>query len=111
MSQQLSLAEAGRATNPRKVKVPGATPFIPNIPESAPEYLVVDQPYFNGGKLFEIGERVKSDAPIVKELGSPGRCLMPINHKGPWPPKAFMEADALARKKGREEWIRDLRRG
>lgn len=111
MSEQMSLAEAGRATNPRKVKVPGATPFIPSIPENAPEYFVVNQAYFNGGKLYEIGERVRVDAPIIKELGSPGRCLQPVNHKGIWPPKEFAEAEVKAKKKAREEWIRDLRRG
>lgn len=110
MSEQLSLADAGRATDPRKAKVPGATPFVPNIPADAPEYLVVDQPYFNG-ELHEIGERVRTNAPIIKELGSPGRCLKPINHKGAWPPRAFLEAEAVAKKKGRDEWVRDLRRG
>jgi hypothetical protein len=109
MSEGQSIADAGRATDPRKKKVPGATPFIPRVPENAPEYLVVDQPYFNG-RLHEVGERVRSDAPIIKELGSPGRCLKPINHQGEWPPKAFLEAEARAKKKARDEWVRDLRR-
>lgn len=110
MAEQLSLAQAGRATNPRKIKVPGATPFIPQVREDAPEYLVVDQPYFNG-RLHEVGEVVRCDAPIIKELGSPGRCLRPINHQGDWPPKTFLEAETKAKKRYREEWVRDIRRG
>lgn len=105
-----SLAEATRVTDPRKKPVPGATPFVPNVPSNAPEYEVVDQPYFDG-KLHEIGELVRSDAPILKELGSPGRYLKPKGHTGQWPPKAYMEMRRRAEARAREEWIKDLRRG
>lgn len=110
MSEAFSMAEATRATDPRKKQVPGATPFVPNIPDTAPEYLVVDQPYYDG-RYFDVGSVVKTDAPIIKELGSPGRCLKPVNHQGAWPPKAFVEAELKAKKRAREEWIRDMRQG
>jgi hypothetical protein len=110
MAEGQSLAEASRVVNTRKVPVPGATPYIPPTPsENAPEYIVVDQPYFNG-KLYEIGERVATNAPIIPKLGSPGRYLMPVNHKGPWPPKEYVDADRAARKKARDEWIKDIAR-
>lgn len=109
MSESLSLAQAGAATDARKSKVPGVTPFVPQIPENAPEYVVVDQPYYDG-RYFEVGSVVKTDAPIVKELGSPGRCLRPINHKGQWPPAAFVDADRKARAQARKEFLRDLAR-
>lgn len=104
-----TLAQAGKAVDTRKQPVPGATPFVPSIPQNAPEYIVVNQPFFHG-RLYEIGERVKFDGPIIKELGSPGRCLMPVNHQGPWPPKSFAESEQKAKKRAREEWVRDMAR-
>lgn len=104
-----SLAEAAQPVNPKNQPVPGVTPHVPKVPANAPEYVVVNSPVFYG-RLYEIGERVRHPGPVIKELGSPGRCLKPVGHKGPWPPLAFREAERKAAKKAREEWIKDLHR-
>jgi hypothetical protein len=104
-----SLAQANQ---PTKKEVPGATAFVAKPPTpDAKQYEVVDQPYFDGGKLHEIGSKVWVSGTNKDGLPSPGRYLKPVGFKGRWPPLSFAEAQARKDKEARKVWAQDLLRG
>ncbi len=106
---KVSIADVHRGVDPRKKPVPGATPFVPQLYPDAPEYVVVNQPYFNG-RLYEIGETVRHPGPLIEGLGSPGRHLKPVGYPEgeQWPPPEFTRKERAKSDKSRKEWVKDL---
>lgn len=84
----VSLSEAGKTA---KKPVPGHTVFSPQAQKEDPRYVVVFEPVFFG-KTYDVGEELQHPGKINPLLGSPGRCLKPVGHTGPWPPVAYVEA-------------------
>lgn len=86
--QGLETYETG--TEPQPAKPEETKPKDPKDP--GPEYKVVGQPAFVNGYLHPVGTVLRTNLEKKEHLGSPSESLMPLDHKGPWPPVAYRKA-------------------
>lgn len=84
----LAMSEAGKIA---KKPVPGHAVHAPQAQKEDPLYVVTFEPVFFG-RRYRVGESLRHPGPIDPLLGSPGRCLKPVGHTGPWPPPEYVEA-------------------